>query len=314
MLVSTSAAHAQLKYPPETKNAALRYWTAFAEMQDPPVDEATQELLGKMEAGKAAWSESKLGSILDANAEAIRTMQRATKLPECDWGLEYNKHNGVPQPPVTLFMRARALARLNTLEGMRHMAKGDSQAAMNAWLAGIRFSQDLARGGPLIFTLVAMRMMLPNLRALNESTLKGQLSEAQEKEVYAAVNSLPEDGLDWSGAWGLEDAAGEQFLGELRTSTNPGAAYEEWGMPVPKKGVPPTMQEIQGFREYMLAAQAALREPPEKARALLDGLEPRRRAFSDVEQNLIPSSQSINSARIELIAARTELMQTLSSR
>jgi hypothetical protein len=191
------------------------------------------------------------------------------------------------------------------------MAKGDSPAAVNTWLAGIHFAQDVAHGGPLIFTLVAMRMMLPDLRALKQSTFKGQLTEAQKKEVYAAVNALPEDGLDWRGAWGLEYATGEQFLEELRTSTNPSAGYEEMGVPVPKQGIPPTMQEIQGFRDYMLAVQAALNESPGKAKAILDGLEPKRRAFGEVEQNLIPSAQQTNAARIELMTAQTELVQAL---
>src|SRR6266850_4014668 len=197
ILTSTSGTRAQLKYPAETKNAALRYWTAFAEMQDPLADIATQGLIEKMVASGTAWSETTLGSILDTNAEAIRTMQKATKLPECDWGLDYSRGSSAQ---FTLFLRARALAGLNTLEGMRRMAKGDSQGAVNTWLAGIHFSQDVARGGPLIFTLVAMRMMLPNLRALNESTSKGQLSEAEKKEVYAAVSAQPEDGLDWRGS------------------------------------------------------------------------------------------------------------------
>src|SRR6266850_5467188 len=224
ILASTSGTRAQLKYPAETKNAALRYWTAFAEMQDPLADIATQGLIEKTVAGGTAWSETTLGSILDTNAEAIRTMQRATKLPECDWGLDYSRGSSAQ---FTLFLRARALAGLNTLEGMRRMAKGDSQGAVNTWLAGIHFSQDVARGGPLISTLVAMRMMLPNLRALNESTSKGQLSEAEKKEVYAAVSAQP-DVLDWRG---LEYATGEQFLEELHTSTKPGAGYEEMGMP-----------------------------------------------------------------------------------
>jgi len=309
MLASTSGSRAQVKYPPETRNAALRYWTAFAEMQDPLADMETRNLIENTVAGKTAWSEKTLGSTLDANAEAIRTMQRGTRLPECDWGLDYRS-----SAQITLFFRARALAGLNTLEGMRRMAKGDSQGAVNAWLAGIHFSQDLARGEPLIFTFVATRMLLPNLRALSEDMRKGQLNEAQRKEVYTAVRALPEDGFDWGGAWGIEYARGEQFLQELRSAANPGAGYEEMGMPVPKKGIPPTMQEIQGFREYMLAVQAALGESPAKANTLIDDLEPRRRTVGEVEQNLIPATQVLNAMRAELIAARAELMQALDSR
>ncbi len=311
MLASTSGSSAQVKYPPETRNAALRYWTAFAEMQDPLADMETRKLIDKTLAGKTAWSETTLGSTLDANAEAIQTMQRGAKLPECDWGLDDSQESSAQ---FTLFLRAHALAGLNTLEGMRRMAKGDSQGAVNTWLAGIHFSQDLARGGPLIFTLVATRMLLPNLRVLNENTRKGQLNEAQKKEVYAAVRALPEDGFDWGGAWGLEYVRGEHFLQELRTAANPGAAYEEMGVPVPKQGIPPSIQEIQGFREYMLAVQAALGESPAQAKTLIDGLEPKRRTFGDVEQNLIPGTRRLNSVRAELITARTELMQALGSR
>src|SRR2546426_634144 len=40
-----AAAHAQTKFPSETRNAALRYWLAFADLEDPPADKATAELL-----------------------------------------------------------------------------------------------------------------------------------------------------------------------------------------------------------------------------------------------------------------------------
>src|SRR5271157_2088041 len=81
----------QMKSPPETHNAALRYWMAFAEMKDPPSDKATQDLLVRTAAGETAWDEAKLGPILDANADAIAMFQRATKLPDCDWGIEYSQ-------------------------------------------------------------------------------------------------------------------------------------------------------------------------------------------------------------------------------
>jgi hypothetical protein len=147
---------------------------------------------------------------------------------------------------------------------------------------------------------------------LTKESKKGQLSERQKKQVYAAVKDLPEDGVDWRGAWGAEYARGEQFLQELRTAANPRAAYKALaGIPAPKKGVPPTAQEIQGFWEYMIAVQAALRKPPEEAKALLDGLEPKWRSLGGVEQNLIPNAQYLNAARSELITARAELMQAL---
>jgi hypothetical protein len=141
MLANTSGARAQAQYPPETKNAALLYWAAFAEMQG-----SVWELMEKTSPDNTEWNETKFGPTLDANAQAIRTMQQATNLPECDWG---------PKDFGMYLLQARALAGLNTLEGIRQMAKGDSQTAVNTWLAGIHFSQDVTRGKPVINVLFA---------------------------------------------------------------------------------------------------------------------------------------------------------------
>jgi hypothetical protein len=72
ILMGALVARPQGKYPLETRNAALRYWMAFAEMQDPSVDKMTQDLLEKTASGVAAWDESRLGAILDANGQAIQ--------------------------------------------------------------------------------------------------------------------------------------------------------------------------------------------------------------------------------------------------
>ena len=311
-LAAATAITAQIHYPPETRNAALRYWMAFAEMQDVSADKATQELLEKTVSGEAAWDEKKLAPILDANKAAIAMMQRATKLPECDWGLEYREG---PRASIAYAPRARALSRLNTLEGMRQLAAGDSQAAVSSWLAGVHFSQDLARGGSLIFTLMAKATLLPNLRELTEAAKSEKLTERQKKQVSAVIRALPEDGFDWGAAWGIESAGVVQFLNELQVASDPGAAYEAiMGSPAPKQGLPPTAQDIHIYRDYMLAVQSALREPPEKTKVLLAGLEPKRAALNEVEQNITPNPQKSNSTRIDIMAARTGLLQALAKR
>ncbi len=312
MMASVGRISAQIRYPQETRNAALRYWMAFAEMQDLSTDKATQELLEKTASGEAAWDEKKLAPILDANATAIRMMQRATKLPECDWGLEYSQ--GV-RASIAYVPRARALARLNTLEGMRELAAGDTQSAVNAWLAGVHFSEHLTRGGSLIFALMAKAALLPNLRMLTGATVNGKLNEEQKKLVSATIRILPEDGLDWGAAWGTESATLEEFLHELQAAPNPGAVYEAiMGGPAPKQGLPPTVQDIRVYREYMLAVQSTLREPPEKAKILLDGLEPKRASLSEVERNITPNPQKSNLTRIDVMTARTELLEALRTR
>ena len=87
LIARTDFAPAQAP-PRQAQNAALRYWMAFALMQDPHADKATTDLLESAAAGKASWDEARLGPILDVNREAIQTMQRGTELPDCDWGLD----------------------------------------------------------------------------------------------------------------------------------------------------------------------------------------------------------------------------------
>jgi hypothetical protein len=306
---SGSAKNGSAKYPPETRNAALRYWMAFAEMQDTWADKSTQDLLEKTAAGEAPWDEAKLAPILDANADAISVLQRATKLPDCDWGLEYGRGW---KASIAYAPRARALARLNTLEGMRQLAKGDSQSAVDTWLAGIRLSQDLPRGGSLIFALMAKNVLLPDLRLLAQAVRNGQLSEAEKKQVVAAISALPEDAFDWGAAWGIETVSTEDLLHELQTAADPGATYQEvMSKLAPKQGLPPTAEDIQRYREYMLAVEGALREPPTKGAATIDGLQTKKTALGQVEQSLAPNPQKVNAARIEVMTARADLLRAL---
>lgn len=312
IMMSASVARSQVKYPPETRNAALRYWMAFAEMQDPPADKTTQDLLEKTTAGEAAWDETRIGPILDANGEAIRTMQRATKLPQCDWGLEYNRGVRAAIPYVP---RARVMARLNQLEGMREMAKGRSQEAVDTWLTGVQFSEHLAKGGTLIFALVAKSALLPNLRSLTTETKLGHLSDVQKKEVSTTLKELREDGFDWAAAWGLEKLSIQQFLAELRSAPNPRTAYEAvMGEPMPPGTKIPTSEDAGKFSDYMTSVQTALKLPPDAAKARLLVLETQRKALPAVIQRLAPSAQKVNDARTETYAAREELLETLSAK
>ena len=293
VLASAHTARAQAMFPSETDNAALRYWFALGEVQEPS-DDATRRLFEETTAGRVAWDESKLGPILDFNEDALRTMQQATKLPECNWGFEYR--NGAAIPPW-FALRARLLSRLNELQGIRDMAHGDSGTAVNTWLAGVHFGQDMSRSGPVIAALTAHAIILDNLQPLRDSAQQGKLNEEQKAELSVVVKTIPEDGLDWGVAWGVEFAIGDQFLQKSRTARKPESD-----------------DKIRAYEEYMLAAQAVLRETPAEAESRIADLEPNLRRLGKVEQNLIPSLRGTNEARIRLVTARDELMQALSTK
>jgi len=311
VLASAGGARAQAKYLPESNNAALRYWVALVEMRDNPlVVEPTQKMLLAVMKGETAWNEEKMGPVLDVYADSIQTMQRGTKLPDCNWGLDYQLGN---LKLIQTLMRSRGLEELNTVEGVRQLAKGDSKVAAETWRAGIRFSQDLGRSGPLINAMVGSALLMDELHAMANYAGPGKLQEAQREELYAAVKAMPEDGFDWGLAWGVEYAIGDQFLQQLRTSSNPKAIYEKYGIDVPK-GLPPTTEEIRAYEEYMLAAQAALREPTAEAKARADDLESKLRRLGEPEQLLAPAFRPTNDARVRVATQRGELMRALTSK
>jgi hypothetical protein len=297
------------KFPPETRNAALRYWSAFADLQDPPADKATQDLLEKVAAGDAPWDESKLGPILDQNETAILAMQRATKLPDCDWGLEYTRG---PRTSIAYVPRSRVLARLNTLYGMRLMAKGDSQAAVDAWLDGIRFSRHVAQGGTLIFQLVGKMAMLSNFRALTNAAESHQLNDAQRAQALAAVQALPADGFDWAQALALEEAALEIGIQQITQSENPAASFGElMGHAAPANFTVPAAKDIADERAIFARAEAAMRVPPAQASDRIVAIQARVTALHTYFRETTPTLTKVNEARAEVETARQKLLKAL---
>jgi hypothetical protein len=312
LLLTPAFADAQQKAPQETRNAALRYWMAFAEMKDPASDKTTQDLLEKTAAGDTTWDEAKLGPILDVNANAIAIFQRATKLPDCDWGLEYSQG---PRASIAYAPRARVIARLNTLQGMREMSKGHSQTAVDTWLDGIRFTNHLARGGSLIFALIAKSSLLPNLNVLAAEAGRGHLNASQKQQIAAAIKTFPQDGFDWPAAWNQEASSSTQFFEDLRKSANPQYAYEEMlGHPAPEHGLPPNPPEIQAYRDYMTKVQSALHLPPAQTKTNLDSLESEEQRLTQMERSTIPSPQKVNEARAEIVSAYQALFQSLNQK
>lgn len=311
-LATAGATWGQVKTPTETRNAALRYWQAFAELKDPPADQGIQMEMQKVLSGEEPWNEAKLGAIVVANEIALGIMQRATKLPECEWGVEYNRG---PEASIAFVPRAHVLGRLNTLHGIREMAQGHPQAAVDAWLAGIRFSQDLMKGGSLIFALTAKSVLLQEFQPLTIEAKEGRLSRAQKKQLYAAVKALPEDVFDWSLAWEMDEAGADVFFAEMQRTQNPTGLYERlMGEPAPKGCVPPSSQQVKLYHEYMADVTLALRLPPETTKQRLAELDAKAKGICEAIRNSIPSPQQVNLARIEIITAREALLQTLQTK
>ena len=299
--------------PVQTRNAALRYWQAFSELHDPAEDQAVAESLEKVAAGNAPWDDV-LGPLVEKNTFAIEIMQRATKLPECDWGLDYDLG---PRVPIAYIPKARVLARLNTLYGIRAEAKGDAQTAMDTWMAGIRFSEHVTHGGSLIFSLVAAKSLIANFRALTYAVQHGptRWSAEQRKEVAQQIQSLPETGFDWGQALFYEEIPLDVVVQQMKSVKNPAEYFRQvTGNPSNVDFSAPSATDTAAFHKVMSAAEDALRESPEVADAQLRLLQEQEQKFHPFYRQVTPSLTRINEARKEVLEARQELLSALTAR
>jgi hypothetical protein len=263
------------------ENAALRYWMAFAVLQDPPADTATSDLLLRVADGKAPWDEGRLGPILDANADALEIMRRGSTLRSCDWGIEYDLG---PRAPIAHLAKARVLGRLNVLAGLRLTARGRMSDAVDRWLAGVRFSQHVARGGTVISLLSANSVLMPTLNGLADAASRRPLSPDIRKRIDEGVRALPETGFDWPDAMRREGGA---LVAGARLNAVPDLRR----------------QDLDALRTAVSQIADALSLPPDQARKALPSVY--------VGSFPLPSPTRINDQREAIRAARQKVLDGL---
>jgi hypothetical protein len=179
------------------ENAALRYWSAFSEMQDSVITDQQAKELNTILDGTAPYEDLKHKYLVEKNRPALETMARATTLPKCDWGVEYQLGT---EAPVEYVRKALALGRLNVLYTFHLLIAGDKDGAVRMLVAGLRFSQDVANGGSLFATIAAKTLVVQHLRAVDFVQHVAGLSTAQKAGLQKAVAQLGPDGLDWQSA------------------------------------------------------------------------------------------------------------------
>ena len=206
-------------------NAALRYWSAFAQMQDSGVTDQQAKLLNEILAGTAPYDDSKFKDLAEKNRAAVETMVRGTKLPQCDWGIESELREDAP---VDFVRKSLALGRLNVLFAFHLLKNGDKDGAVHALVAGLRFSHDVSNGGTLFATAVAKDLLVTHLGAVSFALKLGDLNSAQRTILQKAMTHLGNDGLPWQSAMQREmavlDRPDKQFSEALHRV---GQAYVE---------------------------------------------------------------------------------------
>lgn len=178
-------------------NAALRYWSAFAEMQDAAVSEQQANELKLIVEGTAPYEDLKYKDLVEKNRFALKTMARGTLLTKCDWGVDYQLG---AEAPVDYVRKSLALGRLNVLYALHLLIAGDRDGAVRALAAGLRFSHDVANDGTLFATLAAKSLIVAHLSVVTFMNHAQGLSSPQRTLLQDAMAQFGRDGLDWQSA------------------------------------------------------------------------------------------------------------------
>ncbi|HET8887686.1 MAG TPA: hypothetical protein VFQ41_02185 [Candidatus Angelobacter sp.] len=222
---------ASAQQPRLSDNAALRYWSAFAQMQDTGITEQQAKEAHAILDGTAPYDDSKYKDLTEKNRPAVETMARGTALPYCDWGVEIQLGD---KAPVDYARKAALLGRLNVFYAFHLVIAGDKDGAVRALQAGLRFSHDVANGGTLFATVVAQGLIIAHLQAVSGIQHVSGFSSAQRAALQKSIEQLGSDGLDWTSAMKREmqvlpthDAQGVAALDKIAASyvrmlSNPG--------------------------------------------------------------------------------------------
>ena len=178
-------------------NAALRYWSAFAQMQDAAISDKDARELKLIVEGTAPYDDLKYKELVEKNRFALKTMSRGTALKRCDWGLDYELG---PETPVDYVRKSLALGRLNVLYALHLLIAGDNDGAVQTLVAGLRFSHDVANGGTLFATMASKSLIVAHLGSIAGVNHVQGLSGAQRVLLQDALAQFGREGLDWQAA------------------------------------------------------------------------------------------------------------------
>jgi hypothetical protein len=180
-------------------NAALRYWSAFSVIQDSALTEQDAKQLTAVLDGAASYDDAKYKALLDKNKLPLDLLARATAIPHCDWGLDYQAED----VPVEYARKALVLGRLNVLYALHQSSAADKQGSARTLIAGLHFSHDVAKGGSFFAAAIAQTLLQENLTAIDNLARANQLSATDKSEILKTLANLSPI-IDWPARAQLE--------------------------------------------------------------------------------------------------------------
>jgi hypothetical protein len=219
-------------------NAALQYWQAFAQM--PALDKPQEKLLED-------WNKVPLDAaaqkLIAASRQSLMFLRRAAKLPNCDWGLDYNDGISLMLPHIA---KAKTLALLAALDARNEFEQGHWGAGREDATAIMTLARHVGRDPILICAVVRYRIegYAIDLIAPYLPELKANLSKAA-----AAYEALPAAATLPQGVIAEKKYMAEWLVGKLRETEQrrPGSWRDLWKGVLDETVIPEGVKRVGSF-------------------------------------------------------------------
>ena len=211
---------------PDPENAALLYWICWSTGFDTFGD-------GSQYQPEPDWKPSaEYAKTLTENQGVIRQLLRATRIRECDWGVEYSQGFGALMPHLG---KLRAATRVLAADSRRLAADGKVEDAAERVAAIFRMARHAAQDPVLISSLVGLAIHNAGKAELEWLATNGHLSDAGRKNIGDAVEQIPASdpfrfhdaikmerdiALEWIKKEFTGPAAGRRFLEQFAMPAN----------------------------------------------------------------------------------------------
>lgn len=187
------------------ENAALRYWRAFSLMSEK--DAETISTLTDANAKGDAWLRNEAHTTwLDGQSDTIELLIDASKMPEADFGIDYDKGT---EALLTHLSPMRQAARLTLLRAEADLASGDAPSAIERTAGAMRMAEHITDDRVIISALVAASIFDRASGFLEAAIANGELAGADLAPIRASMDRF--DDADPFGAERGVASEGEIF-------------------------------------------------------------------------------------------------------
>lgn len=302
-------------FPAVSNNAALQYWQAFAML--PALDAQQEQLLDNR--ATAALDGAAIKLLTDSRA-SLMFLTRASKLRECDWGLDYHDGASMYLPHLN---KARTLARIAALETRRAFEAGEYDRARDIAFGMLAMARQVGGDRTMVSMLVSYMIEEMVVDAVAPYL---PLVGAPYDHAVAMFQSLPPGPRISQGVL-AEKQLGAWIANELKTAEEkqPGAWRDTWkAMILGAESTDPiadlqTFDEVIGVLDKFQSVYDELAEltelPPQEFDAKYPEFLERAKAANPIAKVLLPAMDKVmkaqrhSAARMDMLLAGVAVIE-----